>query len=296
MTKTQAWKVAGGAALTGLAATALALPPFADWSAPVSIETLSGSSLDLNTGAIDGCASHSRDGLTLYFNSNREGNHNIYMATRPDTSTGFGAPVKLPAPVNTSANDSCPTIVNGNRLYFSSDRDDPSYDIYVARLGPKGWSTPQNLGSNINRDGWLDETADFYEDDAGNEVMVFSSRLTNGSEGKIWQSVNGGMRELVGGGPHSSASDNRPSVTNDGLTIFFDSTRLSSLGPEIFYATRSNTSEPFGTAQHLADLGGVGFDARPFISWDGRFMTYSSARAGSPDMYITTRTRANGKD
>lgn len=289
-------RAAGAILAGGLAATAVALPPFADWSAPASIETLAGSSPDLNTGSVDGCASHSRDGLTLFFNSNREGNHNIYMATRPDTQSGFGAPVKLPAPINTTGNDSCPTIVNGNRLYFSSDRDDAAYDIYVSKRGPKGWSTPQNLGPNINRPGWLDETADFYEDGAGNEVMVFSSRLTNGSEGKIWQSVNGGMRELVAGGPHSSASDNRPSVTNDGLTIFFDSTRLASLGPEIFYATRSSTSEPFGTAQHLASLGGAGFDARPYISWDGRFLTFSSARAGSPDMYITQRSRSNGKD
>ena len=296
MTRSHAWKIAGAVAFSGMAGTVLALPPFADWLAPASIETLPGSSQDLNTGSIDGCASHSRDGLTLYFNSNREGNHNIYMATRPDKSSGFGAPVKLPEPVNTGANDACATIVNGNHLYFSSDRDDAAYDIYVSKLGPKGWSAPQNLGPNINRPGWLDETADFYEDGAGNEVMVFSSRLPNGSEGKIWQSVNGGMRSLVAGGPHSSASDNRPSVTNDGLTIFFDSTRLTSLGPEIFYATRSSTSDPFGTAQHLSDLGGAGFDARPFISWDGRFMTYSSAREGSPDMYITTRTRANGKD
>lgn len=290
--------VVGLIALTS--ATATAAKNWDSWTAPVNLESLPGSSDDLNTPAVDGCASHSPDGLTLAFTSNRSGRFKLYMATRSSTSEGFGAPRLLPAPVNTSANNSCPTIANGNRLYFSSDRDDPAYDLYVTKLGPDGWSVPENLGGNINRSGWLDESATFYEDDGGREVMLFSSRRPNGSDGKIYQSVDGGPASLVPGGPHSSASDNRPSVTRDGLTIFFDSTRSGGLGgPDIYYATRSNTSEPFGTAIHLQQLSSPMFDARPVISKDGSFMTFSSARPGSesaaPDMWYTKREKVTGK-
>lgn len=281
-------------------ASAVAAKNWGDWSAPVSLESLPGSSSALNSAAVDGCGSHSPDGLTIVFNSNRGGNQNLYIARRSSTSEGFGTPVALPSPVNTSANEACPTIANGHRLYFSSDREDPAYDMYVTREGPKGWSEPENLGPNINTPGWLDESATFYEDGDGNQVMLFSARQSGGSgDGNIYQSVNGAPKSLVAGGPNSSAADNRPSVTRDGLTIYFDSTRSGGLGgPDLYFATRSNTSEPFGPAIHLRDLSSPVFDARPFISKSGEFMTFSSQRPGgesaAPDMYITTRDKMTG--
>lgn len=289
---------ASGIALAS--ATAVAAKNWDDWNAPVSIEDLPGSSLALNSGSVDGCASHSPDGLTIVFNSSRSGNHDLYMATRSSTSEGFGEPVALPEPVNSEKNDSCATIATGNRLYFSSDREDSAYDIYVTRRTAKGWSEPVNLGPNINRPGWLDETPSFYEDEDGNEVMLFSSRLTTGASGKIYQSINGGPASPVHGGPHSSASDNRPSVTRDGLAIFFDSTRSGGLGgPDLYYSTRSRTSDPFGPAIHLQGLSSPSFDARPYISKDGTFLTFGSARSGSesafPDTWYADREKITGR-
>lgn len=292
--------VAWGAGLAALAtASVVAAKNWHDWSSPANLESLPGSSSAVNTPAVDGCASHSRDGLTIVFNSSRGGNQDLYMATRASTSEGFGTPIALPAPINGSSNEACPTLANGHRLYFSSDRDDSAYDLYVSKLGPKGWSTPVNLGPNINRSGWLDEAVDFFEDENGNEVMIFTSRLPNGTQGKIYQSVNGGPPSLVQGGPHSSASDARASVTNDGLTIFWDSTRTGTLGgPDLYFATRSSTSQPFGTAIHLQDLSSPAFDARPYISKDGTFLTFSSGRTGSesaaPDMWFATRSKVTG--
>jgi hypothetical protein len=289
-------------ALAGVAAIAVASATAAknwdDWSSPANLESLPGSSSALNTAAIDGCAHHSPDGLTIVFNSSRVvGNQDIYMATRSSTSEGFGTPVALPAPVNGSSNDSCPTLATGHRLYFSSDRDDSAYDLYVSTLGQDGWSAPDRLGSGINVNGMLEEAADFYEDDEGREVMIFTRR--QGAVGKIYQSVDGGVPSLVQGGPHSSASDSRASVTRDGLTMFWDSTRSGGLGgPDLYYATRSSTSDPFDTAIHLQALSSPALDLRPNISKDGMFLTFASTRAGgesaAPDMWITTREKVTG--
>lgn len=286
-------RLAAGAAVVALAATAaVSASALGDWSTPESIEALPGSSAMLNSPAVDGCASHSRDGLTLVFNSNRGGgNFDLYMATRSNRSEGFGDPVRLPSPVNGPGNEACATIASGKRLYFSSDRDDPAYDLYVTRLGPKGWSTPSRLGPNINQDGTLDEVAAFYEDDEGREVMIFTRRI--GAAGKLYQSVDGGPATLVQGGPHSSASDLRASVTQNGRMIFWDSTRTGSQGPDIWYATRSNTSETWGQAVHLTELSSAGLDLRPFVNWDGTFLTMSSTRTGgespAPDMWFAAR-------
>lgn len=283
--------VAGASLIVSAMAAGMPTKKFGDWSTPASLESLPGSSGAINTPAVDGCASHSPDGLTLVFNSNRTGDFDLYMATRSNVNEGFGDPVALPAPVNSPEFEACGTIARGKRLYFSSGRDDPAGDLYVTRHGPKGWTRPVRLGPNINNDGTLEEVAAFYEDDQGREVMIFTRR--DGAGGHLYQSVNGGPATLVQGGPHSSASDLRASVTHDGRTIYWDSTRAGSQGNDIWYATRSNTSQPWGQAIHLPELSSDSLDLRPFISWNGRFLTMSSNRAGSespaPDIWFTAR-------
>lgn len=284
--------------LLAVAGAAMAMPPFGPWSAPDNLANLPGTGPGISTPAVDGCASLAPDGLSIAFTSNRTGNFDVYLARRSSTKVGFGSPVRLPSPINTASDDSCPTLVQGNRIFFSSNRDDPAYDLYVARPTGHGW-TVANLGPNINRAGWEEESAAVYEDH-GHEVLLFSRRRLDGSDGKIYESVDGAPATMIGGGPHSSASDNRPSITHDGLTIFFDSDRYTTLGgPDIYYATRSSTSQPFGDAIHLESLSSPGFDARPFISWDGTTLVYSSARPGNPspapDMWYATRAKAVGR-
>lgn len=300
MTKGDHLAKAGLVALLGTSAlcatAALALPRFADWAPPLSVEALPSSSTAINTAAVDGCSSMSRDGLTLFFNSNRTGNFDLYVATRESRDEGFGEPQRLPAPINTSANEACATFTQDHRLFFSSDREDAAYDIYAARWQAGEWTDPVNLGGNINRPGWLDETPTFYEDERGREVMIFSSRLPNGTQGKLFQSIEFGPATLVEGGVNSTASDNRPSITHDGLTLFFDSTRGGGLGgPDIHVATRSSVSEPFGPATNLRSLNSGGFDARPSVSWDAKELLFSSIRGtgeGGPDIMWTSRDKA----
>jgi len=293
-------KFATTAGLVALAtAGAVMAKNWGEWSMAANIESLPGSSGAINTPAIDGCASTSQDGLTIVFNSNRGGDFDLYRATRNSTEEGFGPPERLPAPVNSPGAESCATIAPGNRLYFSSTRDDPAADLYLTQFRNGAWTEPQNLGPNINTPGWLDEAATFYED-GGDQVMIFSAREDGGAgDGNVYMSVNGGPKSLVAGGVNSSASDNRPSVTRDGLTIFFDSTRTGSLGgPDLYYATRSSTSQPFGTAIHLGALSSPAFDARPYLSKDGTFLTFSSGRTGSespaPDIWFATRQKQTG--
>lgn len=278
-----------------LAATAAAaMPSFGDWTSPQNIEALPGSSANLNSPAVDGCASLSPDGLMLAFNSNRTGNFDIYIATRGNTSDGFGEPERLPAPVNGPSTDSCPTLLQGKQMIFTSFRDDPAGDLYLTRVGPRGWAEPERFGSNINQPGIQDEVATVYEDDEGRQVMLWSRR--NGANpGDIFQSIDGGPAMLVQGGVNSSAGDNRPSVTHDGKTIFWDSTRNSEpADPDFWYATRSSTSDTWSSGERLSSLSAAGaFDGRPFVSWDGMTLIFSSARPGgtspAPDMYFSTR-------
>jgi hypothetical protein len=272
------------------------MPSFGEWSGLVDVESLPGSSTEVNLPSIDGCASISPDGLTLAFNSFRSLNQEIWIATRTSTSEGFGDPVMLPAPINTPAQEFCPTIARGHRLYFSRSQGGPGTgDIFVSRLGPKGWSEPQKLGPAVNTPGSVEESASFYEDDQGREVMVFSRRPNGafvGPGGQIHESVGGAPATLVAGGPHSSGSDNRPSVSHDGKEIYWDSLRTGSLngGPDVWYATRSSTAEPFGPAIHLLQVNSVQAETRPFLSWSGDMLVVSAAS----DLWFATREKTAG--
>lgn len=279
-----------------VAASAFADPRFADWQAPVSAEAMPGSSTAINTTAIDGCVSLSRDGLSLYFNSNRSGSQDIYVATRPDTSSGFGAPEQLPATINTASGEFCPTFSQGNRLYFSRSSATDVGDIYVSKFGPEGWGEAEPLGSNVNSTS-MEEAADFYDDESGRSVMIFSRRNPNGSGGSIYMSVDGAQAELIPGSVNAAGANNRPSISKDGRTIFFDSTRTGGLGAQdLYFATRASAEGEFGPAVNLVALNSPLFDARPSLSWDGSELIFSSNRAGgespAPDIYVSTRERA----
>ncbi len=97
---------------------------------------------NVNTGFAD--ETHpviSRDGLALYFASNRFGgikgnNTNIWIATRTSTSADFGTPKQLNATgINTAANEE-PSWISpfGCRLYFTSNRAGGAgrSDLYLA--------------------------------------------------------------------------------------------------------------------------------------------------------------------
>src|SRR5262245_42742447 len=84
------------------------------WSSAQKIDTIHGDSAELNTPSVDGCPIQSPDGLSIYMASNRPGGKgglDIWVATRSSTSAPFGAPQNLGEPVNSAADDFCPTPV-----------------------------------------------------------------------------------------------------------------------------------------------------------------------------------------
>jgi len=65
----------------------------------------------------------SEDGLSLYLASNRPGGRgglDIWVATRSSSGAAWGAPQNLGEPVNSAADDFCPTPVGKGGLFFVS--------------------------------------------------------------------------------------------------------------------------------------------------------------------------------
>src|SRR5688572_8610111 len=90
-----------------LPAAALAEPSFSAWGTAQRIDEIAGNNSDLNTPSLDGCPILSPDGLSLYMASNRprfagdtRTDLDIWVARRESTSSAFGAPQNLGAPIN----------------------------------------------------------------------------------------------------------------------------------------------------------------------------------------------------
>lgn len=261
----------------------------------------------VNSPSTEGCPSESPDGKHLFIMSTRGagGDQDIWVASRDDTDGPFGAPEELPAPVNSAANDFCPTPLRGKALLFVSDRGGvDAYgntacgagDIYHTRLSPATgqWSAPRNLGcvSNGGPNGPGSEFGpSLVETDAG-EQLYFSSGGAMGSNTQdIYVSnrrADGsfGTRALVTA-LATASDDAMPNVRKDGLEMVFTSNRAGGLGAfDIWTSSRSSVHADWGTAVNLGDaVNSAGAETRPFLSWRADRLYFG--RAG--EILVSTR-------
>jgi hypothetical protein len=289
-------------ALFATAATAAA-PTFTPWSAAVNL----GPVVNSPTGSESGPAL-SADGLSLYYYTVRPGGYgstDIFVSQRPTVHDPWGAPVNLGPTVNSASQDFVPAFSSdGHWMFFASDRPGGygGVDLYQSyRLDIHddfGWQTPTNLGSNVNTA--AAENGNGYFDNAGSPQLFFGSdRL--GPVGNSDLYVTNRQTDGTWGLPtriaelSSAVADNRPSVRQDGLEIFFYSSRTTgSVGAQdVWTATRATVDAPWSTPVSLGPTVNSTFnDIHPYLSADGQTLIFSSARASGGvflDLYMTTR-------
>jgi Tol biopolymer transport system component len=95
----------------------------------------------------------------------------------------------------------------------------------------------------------------------------------------------------------STAYDERPSLTADGLAIFFDSNRGTDGHYDIYIATRADVSADFGPPSPVTAINAANAnDQSPTISADGTVLYFMSDRAGGAggfDLYRATRANTS---
>jgi hypothetical protein len=144
----------------------------------------------MNTSSDDAYICFNTDQDSAYYSSNKEGNFNIYLLTKPDNkdlSTWFNLSYEVPVKVdsiNSAYDDKCP-FISKKVMVFTSNRPGGfgGYDLYYSVFKNGKWSSPVNLGARINTS--YDEYRPVIGYDAGftNNYLMFSSNRSGGKGG-----------------------------------------------------------------------------------------------------------------
>jgi hypothetical protein len=271
---------------------------------------------EVNSTAIDSCASISKDGLSLYFSSIRQNpaniiNRDLYVTTRTSVDDPWETPTPLDM-LNSATWDSCPALsLDEHRLYFTTRREpncgNGLEDLWVARRHNRrddlGWEAPVSLG--CASDGYVnsafrDLAPTFFQDQDGREVMYFAT----GTPGHHYQTV---MRPDGTFGPATPLSDLNDvrgsdlgiSVRRDGLEVFFLSNRPGGSGVpgsmDFWTSTRDSLESPWSPPVFVSSLGNPAVaQGRIGLSFDGRELYFTSNRPGTiglMDIWVARREK-----
>ena len=267
---------------------------YSDWSEPVNLGPL------VNSTSMDRGPAISKDGLSLYFASNRPGGfdgEDIYVSQRETRDSEWGPAVNLGPTINTSFSEMVPALSrDGHLLFFASNRIEGSFggvDIWVSRREDThddfAWQPAENLGAGVNSSS-LDEGPSYFEnDEVGVPQLYFSSGSTRpGGPGisGIYvsdQAADGSFGpaalvvELSGLG-----NTRRPSIRHDGLEIFFGSERPGiPNSQDLWVATRETVFDAWSDPINLGSpVNSELVDVQPYISADRETLFFASIRPG----------------
>lgn len=172
----------------------------------------------------------SRDGKTLYFVSDRpakglEANcFHVWAVDR--TAVGWTNLRALQGPVNEKGNTEFISFADNGNLYFTSDRNGVSFDVYRSRLVDGRYQAAENLGAAIN-DGRYTIEAFVSPDES--YVLMGSFALDSLGNADLYISYNqsGRWSKPVNLGPviNTRARDYSPRISPDGRYMIFSSER-----------------------------------------------------------------------
>jgi len=215
----------------------------------------------------------------------------------------FGEPIHLGSTINSTVDDATPSIsADGLELYFCSNRPGGygNVDIWVSRriTTKDDWEMPVNLGSTVN--GTASEGSPSIS--ANGLELFFNSNRAGGLGNRDLYVARRATTHDAWGEPFNlgplvnmSSADYAPSLSTDGLTLYFDSNRSGGYGTgDIWLTTRATLDDPWSEATNLGSTVNTGAqEISPCISADGLwllFRSWKSGGLGNCDLWLSTRS------
>jgi hypothetical protein len=234
----------------------------------------------------------SRDELTMFFSSTRGDSTDvahIYSTTRSNLQSAFGVATLVAGVDDVATIDQSDSALSadGLTMYFRGG-DQTIGSLYQATRGslletfgaatliPNVNSPPQfdNGDPAIDADGslWLESTRD------GVGISIYHAAYDNGSF-----DTPVAEHELS-----SAGNDFAPTLSADGLTIFFASDRRANSDDDIYVASRTSTTDTFSTPQSVTELDTSDDEVPHWLSADGCRL-YFSRTTTTTSIYVASR-------
>jgi hypothetical protein len=275
---------APGPSIDAAPADSAVVPPRCDpnkpFGAPTPVPNINSISRDQGAVLVDN--------LALYFGSDRAGGAggtDIYVATRSSPTSPFSAPVSLS--FNKSGSESGPTLTgDGLTMFYISTPSGGTGDIYVTKRDNKTSAfTVSTLVDQINMPS-VEDLDPFITADG--TILYFDS-ARNGTALHLYMAVRQGNAPFGLPQPlmtlNTTAIDGHPVVSQDGLRIYWSSTRADGgakgLTTDIWTAVRSSTAGMFDTATRVPELSSDSNESPSWIAPDGCSIYLQSDRAGT---------------
>ena len=232
-------------------------------------------------------------------------------ASQLDAGPALG-PFNSPRMLSELADPSDPTSMNDDpsftedrlELYFESNRAGGagSTDLYVSTRSSTTdpWGPPRELtelntpvrdnGPGVSGDGltlWFSSARPGGQ--GGSDIWV----STRPSRASAWRSPDP-VVEI-----NSSENDQLPSVTDDGLTILFSSTRAGGVrGFDIYVARRADPGAPWQSVESVPEVNTEFDDTRPLLRAGGRELYFSGIGLDpsfNSDLLWASRSETTGR-
>jgi WD40-like Beta Propeller Repeat len=223
----------------------------APWGEPVNLGP------NVNGPGLDAAPAVSPDGHLLFFSSDRaggQGSNDIYVARRVDKSDdlGWGPAVNLGPGVNTAGFEAGGFYLQSGEngpanLYFARGPNGLALDIYVAAVTADGETRgPAVPVTELNDpDPAVTDAHPSVRID-GREIFLHSSRAGGLGGNDLWTSTRRSVHDPwsppvnMGTPLNTEAGENQPTLSYDGRTLIFASTRAGGLGgSDIWMSTRT---------------------------------------------------------
>ena len=243
--------------------------------------------------AINGHTTHAmepfitRNGSYLFFNSLNDGiNTSLYYASMGGNDYTFNLAGEINGVNGTPPHlDAVASMDTGGNFYFVSVRNYPSdyMNFFTGNFSNGTVTGLQALPGNfyIESPGWLIMDAEISPD--GNDLYYVNAHFNSGpvpelsdigvahnSSGSFIVDAN--STEIMTNVNTGNHLEYAPSISSDGLELYFTRLNLCLLTSEILVAKRNSVSESFGIPERIGVMSG--FVEAPSLSSDGNTLYY----------------------
>lgn len=216
-------------------------------------------------------------------------------------------PINLGPEVNSAYNDMAPSItvdgetliitvdvpIDPNRPYSAQNKQE---DFFISKKVDGVWQKARNMGRPVNTAG----NEGMQSISADGKVLVYASSNLPGGLGSTdlyisYKSDKGWSRPVNMGAPVNSEKwDTQPTLSSDGKSMYFVSTREGGMGKQDIWFTRQDENGVWSEPLNVGDeINTPGYESSPFIHPDGKTLYFTSGSRiglGGYDIYKCTRT------